>query len=141
MGNKIPDGWLLCDGSPMNAHDSHLLNLSKFLAPLTKPDGVIILPDFRGRTVIGADSTVAGRHVGDIGGEENVNLTVDQLPPHSHPGGCHKLWSRSFKGDDCAPAQDKRTAYGAPNSTESVGGGMSHNNMPAFYCANVIIKF
>lgn len=44
------------------------------------------LPDLRGRTIIGAGAGLGLPTfvVGEKGGQTSVNLTVNQLPPHSH---------------------------------------------------------
>lgn len=54
----IPTGWLLCDGTGGT-------------------------PDLRGQFIIGAGGAYA---VGSTGGNEDINLTVNQLPSHDHGG-------------------------------------------------------
>jgi len=55
---NIPTEWALCNGS----------------------NGT---PDLRGKFIVGAGSSYA---VGDVGGEDQVSLTVSQLPSHNHSG-------------------------------------------------------
>ncbi len=62
-GNEsdIPDGWKLCDGSKNT-------------------------PDLRGRFILssGEAADLSERPIGEIGGDENILLTPNNLPSHSH---------------------------------------------------------
>ncbi len=67
----VPTGWLALDGSLISQADDP--NLFKINGS--------VLPDMRGRMALGADMT---HTIGSTGGVENLVLTVNQLPPHSH---------------------------------------------------------
>jgi microcystin-dependent protein len=81
-----PNGWAFCNGQ--------LLSISNFQALFTLlgttygGDGqsTFALPDLRGRVPIhqGQGSGLSTRVIGQLGGVENVTLTVNQMPSHNH---------------------------------------------------------
>lgn len=82
--------------------------------------------------ILGASS----KHpVGSTGGEETTTLTIENLPPHSFtfPAGTNATTSSDY--DRAASA----FAGGTPKnlSTNIVGGGQAHNNMPPYKAACV----
>lgn len=80
-GNFAPNGWALCNGQLLSiAQNTALFSI---LGTLYGGDGVnnFALPNLQGRTVVGPGGAYAQ---GETGGHESVNLTVSQLPVHSH---------------------------------------------------------
>lgn len=80
-----PEGMLLCDGS-LVPQAAYPLLAEVVPAAMLTGTGYIILPDLRGRTVIGAGQ---GSGLSDYPflqqtGTESVDLTVEQLPAHAH---------------------------------------------------------
>src|SRR5690606_10082367 len=63
--NQIPTGWVLCAGGTGQAADGTTVSV----------------PDLRDRFIAGAGLSY---QVGERGGEAQVTLTVNQIPPHSH---------------------------------------------------------
>jgi microcystin-dependent protein len=119
----------------------------------------ISLPDLRGRGLFGRDnmggsaanritnagSGVTGTTLGATGGAENVTLTVNQIPGHTHEitgktGGVGGTGAYSatpyFSNDGSAPSP----SYQTNPPTGSTGGGQAHNNMPPGFICNWIIK-
>ncbi|GAB3130009.1 phage tail protein [Novispirillum itersonii] len=86
-GPFVPVGWAECDGAelPVRGNDA----LHALLKNTFGGDGVtkFNLPDLRGRVVVscGAGPSLTLRTVGDVGGEDVVALTQEEMPPHSHP--------------------------------------------------------
>lgn len=138
----VPSGWALCDGT----------------------NGT---PDLVDRFVVAAGSKAGGDKYdpGDTGGADSVTLDLTQIPAHTHAGttgngGTHyhdvAYWNGSSGPN---PMIDKRdSAFGSggenPNwsatdwhyghthgfTTDSKGGGGSHENRPPYYALAFIMK-
>jgi len=96
----------------------------------------------KGRFLFASDSN---HTVGEIGGEERVTLTQDEMPRHSHEYQKFRhtycnIFDRPSGNYGCYPCNfstDKdREKFLDTYSTTSVEGGCSHNNMPPFLTAN-----
>lgn len=136
-----PAGWLICDGSEIS-RTSYAELFSAIGTIWGDGDGLTTfnLPDLRGRGPIGKGqgSGLTNRIVGDMGGEEQHTLTVNEIPPHSH----------DIKANDGTPGPYSWLLHNLINAqhthtrtTESTGGGQSHNNMPPYAVVNFIIKY
>src|SRR5271169_6480000 len=84
-GNFAPAGWFFCDGSllPISEYET-LFNL---IGTTYGGDGqtTFALPDLRGRVPIHQGSGGGGSYVlAQNGGAEQVALTTQQIPFHSH---------------------------------------------------------
>src|SRR6185295_19254182 len=81
-GNFAPAGWMLCDGQLMPISENEVL--FTLIGTTYGGDGqsTFALPDLRGRLPIHQGD---GFVTGESGGAEEVTLTVQQLPAHSHP--------------------------------------------------------
>jgi microcystin-dependent protein len=85
-GNYAPAGWLLCQGQLLNI--GAYITLYTVIGTTYGGDGVqtFALPDFRGRVAVhaGQGAGLQPYILGQQGGVENVTLTIDQIPVHSH---------------------------------------------------------
>jgi microcystin-dependent protein len=149
-GNFAPRGWALCDGQllPISSNTA----LFSILGTTYGGDGrtTFALPDVRGRVLIGTGQGpgLTNRPLGQKSGQENVTLTAQQIPAHSHP-----LTASSGAANATTPAgtvlaSPGRTRIydsGGPNvsmSTASIdptGGGQAHPNMQPSLVLNCII--
>jgi microcystin-dependent protein len=81
-GNFAPAGWMFCEGQllPISENET-LFNL---IGTTYGGDGqsTFALPDLRGRLPIHQGN---GFILAETGGAEEVTLTVQQIPAHSHP--------------------------------------------------------
>lgn len=121
-------------------------------------DGTNGTPDLRGRFILGASDAHA---VGSTGGEEATGLSIDNLPPHSFSGttstaGAHshnitagQSWSsggsprRIVYRDNVGLTNFSVDAAGDHNhtfTTNTLGSGVKHNNMPPYYTLSYIMK-
>lgn len=77
--NRIPKGWLPCDGQSLATKDYP--NLYALIGNLYGGDFFLFnLPDLRGRVVVGYTEYVPGHS----GGYATHGLTVKEIPSHSH---------------------------------------------------------
>ena len=86
-----------------------------------------------GRFLFASDSN---HLVGETGGEEKHQLTIDEIPSHNHY--YNELKEDYYfcgSGDELCPV-DKRHKFTKLSKTGSCGGSKHHNNMPPFLTAN-----
>ena len=156
--NNIPSGWALCDGywyNPNN-HDEKSPNWNNTC--------IIQTPKLVDRFIVGAGSMY---NPNDQGGANEVTLTIDQMPSHSHamqPAGAHNHTSENFDRllqftpgeSSTANSVDSYDATGsepdiihsAPilpvgdhtHIIEYAGGGQSHENRPPYYALAYIMR-
>lgn len=84
--NFAPKGWAFCDGQLMAiAQNTALFSL---LGTTYGGDGrtTFALPDLRGRSIVhaGQGSGLSNISQGDKAGNENITLTVNNMPSHNH---------------------------------------------------------
>lgn len=141
-GESIPNGWLLCDGSDVSREE--YAELFKVLeTKFGSGDNYLTftLPDFRGRNPIGANDKYI---LGTKGGEETHQLTVSEMPAHSH-----QLWNGTtgqitINGADGGNCYNMTYTYekkvGGDLKATDTGGNQAHNNMQPYQVTNYIIK-
>ena len=149
-GNFAPRGWAFCDGQLLAVSQNDAL--FSLLGTIYGGDGrtTFGLPDMRGRIPVhaGTGPGLSPRRLGAKAGAENVTLTVNQLPSHSHrqtattaaastrnPVG-HALANSGF-GD--VYTDDLGEVDMASNAISKIGGSRSHTNLMPFLCINFII--
>ena len=163
-GTSAPAGYLACDGSAVSR-----ITYARLFGVIGTRYGVgdgsttFNVPDRRDRFGIGASST---RAVGSTGGTENVTLTTNQIPSHSHGAGTyvaasagshsHGISLRYSDGptQSIIAAQRSRGtstasmssgsagshSHGITGNTGSRGSGQAHNNLPPYATMLVCIK-
>lgn len=126
-------------------------------------DGTNGTPDLRGRFILGASDAHA---VGSTGGEEATGISIANLPPHNFSGttstagnhnhSCRFQWVSSSgsnkipvytSGDydytDSGTTSNHINYAGNHNhtfTTNTLGSGVAHNNMPPYYTLSYIMK-
>ncbi len=141
-----PEGWAECDGQLLAIVSNTAL--FSLLGTTYGGDGntTFGLPDLRGRVPIGAGSGtgLTPRALGQQGGQEQVTLTANEIPDHTHT-----LKGTSSPGSSSSPggnvfATAGKAAYrdGTPATVAGQlnGGGFgAHENMPPFQTVRYII--
>ena len=153
-GTFAPRGWALCDGQLLQiSQNSALFSL---LGTTYGGDGrtTFALPDLRGRAPIhaGQGAGLSRRTLGEKGGQENVTLSLAQIPSHNHTAQINADTSVALtdKPADGLPARNAAATpvYGNdPNTTlsntavtvDNNGGGQAHPNMQPYITVNYII--
>jgi microcystin-dependent protein len=117
-GESAPEGWALCNGS----------------------NGT---PDLRGKFIMGMNpnnnkNNFSVRELTNEGGNEQVTLSIAQIPPHSHKYWDTRYASNAGKNIQSASWNDNNSK--GMNDTETIGGGQPINIMPPFYTLAYIMK-
>ncbi len=137
--NNIPGGWVLCNGA----------------------NGT---PDLRDRFIVGAGNSYG---VGSIGGTPSVQLSISQLPSHSHAttvseddGHTHNVYFDTGSGGDGPNGDMAKVDHGLQKgvsadfgvktgkngdhthtvSVQNTGGNEAHENRPPYYALCYIMK-
>lgn len=147
-GNFAPAGWMFCDGQLLPiSENATLFNL---IGTTYGGDGqsTFALPDLRGRLPIHFGN---GFTLAETGGAEEITLTVNQIPAHSHAFLCATSPASSNSPTNQLPALTQAptiTPYGtdaplvqlSPQSVGSVGGSQPHSNFQPYLCVDFIIS-
>jgi len=150
-GNFAPSGWAFCNGQLLPIADNDAL--FALLGTTYGGDGTntFALPDLRGRIPVhqGTNPRNGISYIqGQLGGEEQVTLTIEQIPLHTHvaqaqsaagsqQGPAGGVWASSNLG---------QFSSSAPNSTMSsavlspAGSGQAHPNIMPYLAVNFIIS-
>ena len=145
-GNFAPAGWMFCEGQllPISENET-LFNL---IGTTYGGDGqeTFALPDLRGRLPIHQGNSFI---LAQTGGTEEVTLTVQQIPLHTHallgsavngsqPGPAGNLLANSTVVTPYAPETPNQTM--ATTSITPVGGSQPHTNFQPYLCIDFIIS-
>jgi microcystin-dependent protein len=151
-GNFAPRGWAFCDGQLLPI--SQWQALFSILGTMYGGDGrtTFALPDLRGRAPIhpGNGPGLSNYQVGEKGGVEQVTLTTNQMPTHTHslnantntgdhpdPAGA-SLADTKGRDRDYLKSGEVNTSMSA-QSIGNTGGGQPHENRPPYLAVNYII--
>lgn len=151
-GNFAPAGWAFCDGRllPISENET-LFNL---IGTTYGGDGqqTFALPDMRGRLPIhqGTGPGLTTRVLAETGGSEQVTLTVQQIPNHTHPlqvsgdiAGSPNPGSSLVGRSPQVKAflnSDATVPMNASAITTYPGGNQPHTNFQPYLCVNFIIS-
>jgi len=144
-GNFAPAGWMFCEGQLLPISENE--TLFQLIGTTFGGDGesTFALPDLRGRVPIHQGN---GFILAETGGVEEVTLTVQQIPAHSHPWLCstNAAGSQLPTGAVAAVAQGdvyttSLTAINmAANAVGPTGGSQPHTNFQPYLCINFILS-
>ena len=151
-GNFNPAGWMFCDGQLLAI--SEFDTLFNLIGTTYGGDGqsTFALPDLRGRVPLHMGTQGGTNYIiGQASGVENVTLTVNQIPTHSHPmpGSTNAATTADPTNNILSTAPLATTfPYGtdapltplAPNAVGTVGGSQPHDNLQPYQCINFIIS-
>lgn len=145
-GNFAPAGWAFCNGQLMSISQNDAL--FTLIGTTYGGDGqtTFALPDLRGRVPIHQGS---GFILAERGGVEELTLTIQQIPGHTHP-----LLASADPANSPNPQAHvlaetiSTTPYFAgppavqlaPQSVLSTGGSQPHENLQPYQCINYIIS-
>ena len=147
-GNFAPAGWMFCEGQLLPISENE--TLFQLIGTTYGGDGesTFALPDLRGRLPMHQGN---GFILAETGGAEEITLTVQQIPAHSHPilGSALNATTTSPTGNVAATMPEVTTfAYGTDlppanlnaQSISPTGGSQPHTNFQPYLCVNFIIS-
>jgi microcystin-dependent protein len=145
-GNFAPAGWMFCEGQLLPISENE--TLFQLIGTTYGGDGesTFALPDLRGRIPVHQGN---GFTLAETGGAEEITLTVNQIPAHSHP-----LLAANAVGNDPNPNNNvlaessavslyqsaSPAAATAQQSIGSTGGSQPHTNFQPYLCIDFIIS-
>lgn len=146
-GNFAPAGWMFCEGQLLPISENE--TLFQLIGTTYGGDGqnTFALPDLRGRIPIHQGN---GFILAETGGAEEITLTVNQIPAHSHtllattdiansgnPG--NALLGNTATGNKIYAATNPTTQLNN-NSIDPDGGSQPHTNFQPYLCVSFIIS-
>jgi microcystin-dependent protein len=145
-GNFAPVGWMFCEGQLLPISENE--TLFQLIGTTYGGDGqsTFGLPDLRGRVPIHQGN---GSILAETAGAEEVTLTVQQIPVHTHTMLANSGLASEFAPGGQVFAQPQTVnAYVtgppvsplAPSSCTIVGGSQPHTNFQPYLCVNFIIS-
>ncbi|WP_250888977.1 tail fiber protein [Mesorhizobium sp. dw_380] len=145
-GNFAPAGWMFCEGQLLPIAENE--TLFQLIGTTYGGDGesTFALPDMRGRVPVHQGN---GFMLAETGGVEDVQLSITQIPQHSH-----SVLASLNNGDASAPAnnlpaqnasvQIYRAQPPALNfnaqAVTATGGSQPHSNFQPYLCVDFIIS-
>jgi microcystin-dependent protein len=144
-GSFAPAGWAFCNGQTMPISENDALFV--LIGTTYGGDGqsTFNLPDLRGRVPIHIGN---GFILAETGGAEEITLTVNQIPAHTHPWLASEAAATALTPAGNVPAEASKRFYVAPSSVapmaaQSVtpaGGSQPHTNFQPYTCLSFIIS-
>jgi microcystin-dependent protein len=147
-GNFAPAGWMFCEGQLLPISENE--TLFQLIGTTYGGDGesTFALPDLRGRIPIHQGN---GFILAETGGAEEITLTVNQIPAHSHPMLASNDTATAVNPAGNMPATtnvakkiyaaaNSPTTPMAPQSVGPTGGSQPHTNFQPYLCVDFIIS-
>lgn len=145
-GNFAPAGWMFCEGQLLPISENE--TLFQLIGTTYGGDGesTFALPDLRGRLPLHQGN---GFILAETGGAEEITLTVQQIPAHTHPMLCANAvandpnTNNNLLGESSAISlyQSGNPATPmAPNAIGATGGSQPHTNFQPYLCVDFIIS-
>jgi microcystin-dependent protein len=145
-GNFAPAGWMFCEGQLLPISENE--TLFQLIGTTYGGDGqsTFALPDLRGRLPLHFGN---GFVLAETGGAEEITLTVQQIPAHSHPllATASNAATANAGGKLLAQTPTYTPYIASPpnvalstNSMGSTGGSQPHTNFQPYLCVDFIIS-
>jgi microcystin-dependent protein len=147
-GNFAPAGWMFCEGQLLPISENE--TLFQLIGTTYGGDGesTFALPDLRGRIPIHQGNSYI---LAETGGAEEVTLTVNQIPAHSHAAlgsantgtgtqPANNVLSNLVGASSAGYGTDSPQTNMSPQSIGPVGGSQPHNNFQPYLCVDFIIS-
>lgn len=158
-GNFAPVGWMFCDGQLLPISENE--TLFQLIGTMYGGDGesTFALPNLQSRIPLhfGTGPDGVTYQQAETGGVEDVTLTTQQIPNHTHPMMCSSGGGTNsanpanavaapsdlsqFNDLTVAPNTAPNTQLGTPGFISDItGGSQPHTNFQPYLCINYIIS-
>ena len=147
-GNFAPAGWMFCEGQLLPISENE--TLFQLIGTTYGGDGqsTFALPDLRGRLPLHQGNGVV---LAETGGAEEVTLTAQQIPTHTHAlvgtgntANTNTPTNNAFAGSTGATifpyGTDQPLTALHPTTISTVGGSQPHTNFQPYLCVSFIIS-
>jgi microcystin-dependent protein len=145
-GNFAPAGWMFCEGQLLPISENE--TLFQLIGTTYGGDGqsTFALPDLRGRIPLHFGN---GFILAETGGAEEITLTVNQIPAHTHALLATMNPGSTSNPQGSVPAnspnvnvyiEDTTGVNLGPTSVTPVGGSQPHTNFQPYLCVDFIIS-
>ena len=144
-GNFAPAGWSFCEGQLMPISENE--TLFNLIGTTYGGDGQspFALPDLRVRIPIHQGN---GFVLAETGGAEEITLTPQQMPTHSHAWLASEASATALTPLNNVPAEASKRLYVAPSTVAAMapkalaatGGSEPHTNFQPYLCVDFIIS-
>ena len=145
-GNFAPAGWMFCEGQLLPISENE--TLFQLIGTTYGGDGesTFALPDLRGRIPLHQGN---GFILAETGGAEEITLTTNQIPIHTHPmlASLDQGLSNNAANNVLAQSPNiKLYSASSPGvalnaqSVSPVGGSQPHTNFQPYLCVDFIIS-
>lgn len=150
-GNFPINGWAFCHGQLLPIADNDAL--FQLIGTTYGGDGqtTFALPDLRGRVPVhmGTGPGLSTRVLGQVGGQETVTLTTNQIPSHGHaPTASTQRGTQTSPANGVWAGSATAALYSSatpgvamnPAAVGVAGGSQPHENRIPFLAVNFIIS-
>jgi microcystin-dependent protein len=150
-GNFAPNGWMFCEGQALPISENEVL--FQLIGTTFGGDGreTFNLPNLASRIPIHMGTGPDGitYQLGEFDGTEEVTLTTQQIPSHSHPltASTNPATSQTPTGNVTAKSTQVdlyiNSVPGDAMNSQAItpaGGSQPHENTQPFLCINFIIS-
>jgi microcystin-dependent protein len=150
-GNFAPAGWMFCEGAPLPI--SEYETLFQLIGTTYGGDGqeTFNLPNLASRIPIHMGTAASGTtyQIGEASGVEQVTLTVNQIPNHTHTFLASADSGSAASPDNAVPGSGTAVTIYRPQVNPAIamnaaiqgqGGSQPHDNMQPYVCLNYIIS-
>jgi microcystin-dependent protein len=147
-GNFAPADWMFCEGQLLPIAENE--TLFQLIGTTYGGDGesTFALPDLRGRLPLHQGN---GFILAETAGAEEITLTVQQIPAHTHPvlgtvalattnDPTNNTFAQSTGSTIFPYGTDQPPTTLQPSTISSVGGSQPHTNFQPYLCVDFIIS-